>query len=292
MKKRTGNFFTAVLLVPAVCALLPLFITLGSSFMPESEVTMNYSTRLTTFDVAEGITAKFIRMFRTPRRFSVDQYAQVLVRQPSFLLLLFNSFKITIPVVLGNLAVSLASAYGFARSRGKHTEKYTEALFKIYIVVMLLPLQAVLVPNYIIARRLGIGENSLAIILPGIFSPFGVFLLRQSLKSFPPSYFEAAEIDGAGHWCILMHILAPQIKSSLAALCMLNFIDYWNLVDQAVIFITDYTKEPLSVYLSRLGEGHITLVFAASCVYLLPPLWFLFCGQEHLEKGIETLGLK
>jgi multiple sugar transport system permease protein len=286
--KKTGSFFTTVLLIPAVCTLLPLLVVLGSSFMPESEVTMNYSTRLTTFDVVEGKAAQFIRMFRAPRRFSLTQYVQVLVKQPSFLILLFNSIKITIPVVLGNLAVSLASAYGFARSRGK----YTAILFKIYVVVMLLPLQAVLVPHYIIARRLGIGENSLAIILPGIFSPFGAFFLRQSLKSFPPSYFEAAEIDGAGHWCIITHILAPQIKSSLAALCMLNFIDYWNVVDQAVIFITDYTKEPLSVYLSRLGEGHITLVFAASCVYMLPPLWFLFCGQEHLERGIEMLGLK
>jgi multiple sugar transport system permease protein len=157
---------------------------------------------------------------------------------------------------------------------------------------MLLPLQAALVPNYIIASRLGIRESCLAIILPGIFSPFGVFLLRQNLKAFPPSYFEAAEMDGAGHWYLLLRVLAPQMKSAAAALCMLNFIDYWNLVEQAVIFINDYAREPLSVYLSRLGEGRVALVFAASAVYMLPPLWFLFTGQKDLEKGIEMSGVK
>jgi multiple sugar transport system permease protein len=256
--------------------------------MNEPEITVNYSTRPTVFDVRGGTTEKYITMSPVPRRFSVDQYAQVLVNQPAFLLLLLNSLKLTVPVTLGNLAVSFAGAYGFTRSRWK----YKEVLFRVYIVVMLLPLQAILVPNYIIAGALGIRESYLAIILPGIFSPFGVFLLRQSLKGFPPSYFEAAEMDGAGHWYIISRILAPQMKSAAAALCMLTFIDYWNMVEQAVVFINDYTREPLSVYLSRLGEGRIALVFAASTVYMLPALWLLFTGQDDLEKGIEMSGVK
>jgi multiple sugar transport system permease protein len=99
-------------------------------------------------------------------------------------------------------------------------------------------------------------------------------------------------MDGAGNRHILLFIVLPQMQSSAAALCILTFIEYWNLVEQAVIFITDYTREPLSVYLSRLSEGHTALVFAASCVYMLLPLWFLFSGQEHLERGIELSGVK
>jgi multiple sugar transport system permease protein len=157
---------------------------------------------------------------------------------------------------------------------------------------MLMPLQAVLVPNYIIANILGINKSYLAIILPGVFSPFGVFLLRQGMKALPAAYFEAARIDGAGDWYILLRIVAPQLRSSIAALAMLTFIEYWNLVEQAVVFIDDYTREPLSVYLSRLADGRMGLIFAASCVYMLPPLYFLLTGQRDLEKGIELSGVK
>ena len=75
-------------------------------------------------------------------------------------------------------------------------------------------------------------------------------------------------------------------------MCMLMFIEYWNVVEQAVIFIDDFRKEPLSVYLSRLAEGRTGLIFAASCIYMFLPLWFLFSGQKDLEKGIELSGVK
>jgi multiple sugar transport system permease protein len=288
MKGKAVKLTPAVLCLTGFLFLLPLIVTFTNSFMGEEEILTNYSSRLSIFDILDGVTEKFISIKLVPRKIDAGQYAEVLVNRPSFLILIFNSLKITLPVTLGNLAVSLLTAYGFTFCRWK----YREALFAVYIVVLLLPLQAVLVPNYIIAGLLHIKDSSLAIILPGIFSPFGVFLLRQNLKAFPPSYFEAAEMDGAGNRHILFFIILPQMQSSAAALCMLTFIEYWNLVEQAVIFITDYTREPLSVYLSRLSEGHTALVFAASCVYMLLPLWFLFSGQEHLERGIELSGVK
>jgi multiple sugar transport system permease protein len=289
MKDKAKTPLTAAALCAAgLLFLLPLILTFTNSFMEEQEILTNYTSRLTVFDILEDLGEKFIRINLIPRKITAGQYAEVLVNRPSFLALLFNSLKITLPVTLGNLAVSLATAYGFTFCRWK----YREALFAVYIVVLLLPLQAVLVPNYIIAGLLGIKNSTLAIILPGIFSPFGVFLMRQNLKALPPSYFEAAEMDGAGHRHILWFIILPQMRSSAAALGILTFIEYWNLVEQAVIFITDYTKEPLSVYLSRLDGAHTALIFAASCVYMLPPLWFLFSGQEHLERGIELSGVK
>jgi multiple sugar transport system permease protein len=112
------------------------------------------------------------------------------------------------------------------------------------------------------------------------------------MKALPDAYLEAARIDGAGNWYILLHIAVPQLKSSIAALAMLTFIEYWNLVEQAVVFIDDYTKEPLSVYLSRLSDGRMGLIFAVSCVYMFLPVWFLLLGQRDLEKGIELSGVK
>ena len=268
--------------------LAPLIITLTNSFMTENEIAMNYTSRLTVFDIVNGVTDKFQRISLIPREAGIWQYMDVLVNQPAFLILLTNSIKITAPVLLGNLIISLLTAFGFTVC----TWRFKEALFTVYIVVMLMPLQAVLVPNYIIADMLGIKESYLAIILPGIFSPFGVFLMRQSMKALPVAYFEAARIDGAGNGYIFRRIVLPQMKSSIAALLMLMFIEYWNLVEQAVIFIRDYTKEPLSVYLSRISEGRIGLVFAASCVYMFLPFWFLTIGQKDLERGIELSGVK
>lgn len=288
MSKSKNKIIIPILFCLGLIFLLPLIITLTNSFMTEAEIALNYTSRLSVFDLVDGIVESFMKIRLIPQRFSADQYAEVLINQPSFLILLLNSLKITLPVTLGSLIVSMFTAYGFTIWNWK----YKEAIFMVYIVVMLMPLQAVLVPNYIIADMLHIKDSYLAIILPGIFSPFGVFLMRQGMKAIPPAYFEAARMDGAGYFNIFWHIVVPQMKSSIAALCMLTFIEYWNLVEQAVIFIDDYTKEPLSVYLSRLAEGRMGLVFAASCIYMFLPLWFLTLGQKDLEKGIELSGVK
>jgi len=286
MRNRLGIVFFLVML--GALFLFPLVVTISGSFMTEKAIVLNYSSRITSFDLSAGLTERFKNILLIPNPASVEQYAGVLIDQPSFLVLLFNSIKITLPVTLGALCTGLLTAYGFTIWQWK----YKEQVFLGFIVVMLMPLQAVLVPNYIIAALFGIQKSYLAIILPGIFSPFAVFLVRQSMKAIPPAYFEAAKIDGAGNWYILFHILIPQLKSTIAALCMLTFIEYWNLVEQAVIFIDDYRLEPLSIYLSRLADGRTALVFAASCVYMFLPVWFLFSGQKDLEKGIELSGVK
>jgi len=272
----------------AVVFVLPLVVTFIGSLMTEQDIYLNYSSHLTSFDLAEGIYKKFMTIALIPERVWHGQYADVLIFQPAFLALMLNSIRIALPVTLLSILVSLPAAYALTVLTWRHKEK----LFLLYIVAMLLPLQAVLVPNYLVARFFGIEHSALAIILPGIFSPFGVFLLRQAMRSLPVSYFEAARIDGASHGQIMRYIVLPQMGSSLAALAMLTFIEYWNVVEQAVVFISDYTKEPLSVYLSRIASDQFGLVFAASCVYMAIPLWFLFTNQEDLEKGIELSGVK
>jgi multiple sugar transport system permease protein len=245
----------------------------------------------------DEVEEKYINFTLIPNRATLSQYGAVLINQPSFLILLTNSIKLTAPVVTLNLVISLLTAYGFTVWR----LKYKEIVFFVYIVVMLMPLQAVLVPNYIVADTFGFlsgdlffGEpiSYLAIILPGIFAPFGTFLLRQIMKGIPIECFEAARIDGAGDIAVFINIVSPQMKSGVAALLMLVFIEYWNLTEQSVIFIKEFYNEPLSVFLSRLASGRAGIIFAASCVYMLPPFLFLLFGQKDLEKGIELSGLK
>jgi len=286
--KKNPVLLTVFLVIIGVIILYPLIITIAGSFMTEQAVYINYSSNITTFDLVDGITEKFKKLVLIPNPATLSQYANVLINQPSFLVLIINSLKITLPVTAGALIFGLLTAYGFTIWKYKHKEK----LFLVFIVVMLMPLQAVLVPNYIIASIFGIQRSYLAIILPGIFSPFSVFLARQSMKVIPEAYFESAKIDGAGNVYIFLYILIPQLKSTIAAVCMLTFIEYWNVVEQAIIFIDNYRLEPLSVYLSRLADGRTALIFAASCIYMFLPIWFLLSGQRDLEKGIELSGVK
>lgn len=288
MKKNSRFLVAPVLIFFCILFLLPLVVTFSNSFMSETEILQNYTAKPDTFDLADGIVERFKTFRIIPAQVTFAQYYEVLLRQPAFMILMANSLKIAVPVTLGSLVVSMLTAYGFTIWEWK----YKEILFQIYIIVMLMPLQAVLVPNYIIAEMLHIEDSYLAIILPGIFSPFGVFLMRQGMKAVPVAYFEAARIDGGGNLYIFLHIIIPQLKSSAAALCMLIFIEYWNLVEQAVVFIDDYVREPLSVYLSRIAQGRMGLIFAASCIYMFLPLWFLVAGQKNLEKGIELSGVK
>jgi len=286
--KKNPVLIAIILVMLGSVVLFPLVVTVAGSFMTEQAILVNYSSNVSTFDLVDGITEKFKRILLIPNPVTLEQYAGVLINQPSFLVLIINSIKITLPVTAGALLFGMLTAYGFTLWQWK----YKERLFLVFIVVMLMPLQAVLVPNYIIAAIFGIQRSYLAIILPGIFSPFGVFLARQSMKVVPSAYFESAKIDGAGNLQIFFYILIPQLKSTIAALCMLTFIEYWNVVEQAVIFIVDYRLEPLSVYLSRLADGRTALIFAASCVYMFLPIWFLLSGQSDLEKGIELSGVK
>lgn len=280
------SFF--ILVLASIVFLFPLLLTFTNSFMSENEIKVNYETANSIFDLVRDIKMNFVDMNFIPRKITFSSYKEVLFYQVSFLVLLVNSIKITIPVVIFNTIISMITAYGFCIWKFK----YKESVLYIYIMVMLLPLQAVIVPNYIVFDILNIKDSYLAIILPGIFAPFGTFLLRQNLKAMPIEYFEAAQIDGANKFYILVYIVLPQMRSGITALSMLVFIEYWNVVEQAIIFIKDYYREPLSVYLSRIADGKVGIIFTASCIYMILPIYFLLIGQEHLEKGIELSGVK
>ncbi|MCL1820847.1 MAG: carbohydrate ABC transporter permease [Oscillospiraceae bacterium] len=254
----------------AAAYILPLVITLTNSFMGQSEL-------------AHNLFGYVIRMPLLPSDVTLAQYRQILIESPIYLNMLWNTIAIATPVILGTLIVSSAAAYAFTVL----TFKGKETLFFIYLVVMLLPLQVTLMPNYIVADFLGIRDSWLAIILPGIFSPFGVFILRRQMKVMPVSYIEAAQIDGAGHLRILSRIVLPLVKSGLAALAVLTFIEYWNLIDQAIVFIEDIDKQPMSLFLSRINQKQMGVTFAASSFYVFPALVVLLYGADYLRDGIR-----
>ena len=157
---------------------------------------------------------------------------------------------------------------------------------------MLMPFQVTLVPNYLIAEKLGILDKPLAIILPGIFSTFSVFLLTKYMRQIPSSYIEAAKLDGAGEWQIFTMICIPMCRSALYAMGILLFIDYWNMVEQPLVLLTDPDKQPLSVFLSQINSGEVGIAFAASFIFMIPPLLIFLHGEQYLIEGISRSGIK
>ena len=268
---------------------LPIVITFTNSFMTAFEVTARYSKHLLPSNVFYRLDIfpliHFTRMSLAPSWVSFGQYIN-LFQDLDYLIGLWNSIRVTAPSVVGSLVVSVPAAYAFEVSRFRHKEK----LFFVYVVTMLMPLPVVIVPQFVMAGYLGISESVLAVILPAIFAPFGVFLLRQFMKQMPHDILEAAHLDGAGHLRILVHIVTPVMKPAIVALALLVFVDYWNVVDQAIVFITDPALQPLSVGLGRL-TGNFNIIFAASFFYMLPALLVFMHGQDYLVEGMKMSGI-
>ncbi len=271
----------------ALLFIAPLVFTVTNSFMSETEIHQNYSMVNST-NVSESGEINYARLKLIPGMITLKQYYTVLIKKTMFLAMFWKSVKLVVPIVLGQSAVASMAAYAFSRIDFPGREKF----FYMYIVVMLMPFQVTLVPNYIIAGKLGLINNTLSIILPGIFSTFGVFLLRQFMEYIPDAYAEAARVEGAGHWAVFSKIILPMSKTGIAALMILIFIDNWNMVEQPLIFLQDASMQPLSVFLSEINAGERGIAFAASVIYMVPMLLVFLYGEEYLVQGIQLSGIK
>ncbi|WP_255882397.1 MULTISPECIES: carbohydrate ABC transporter permease [unclassified Ruminococcus] len=222
---------------------------------------------------------KYRSLSLIPQMFSLEQYYQVFFRRPEYLLKFWNSVIITFPTVLGQVVVSSLAAFAF----GKLHFPFRDKLFFVYIILLILPLQVTLVPNYIVLDNLNLLNNFLAVILPGTFSAFGVCLLRQSIKYIFDSSIEAALIDGASYFKIFTKIILPQIKGGLITLTLLCFIDNWNVVEQPLIYFKDSGMYPLSIGLSDISNSDYGIIFACGVMFMIPPMLIYFYGQSDID---------
>jgi multiple sugar transport system permease protein len=229
-----------------------------------------------------------------PRIFSLNQYYFLAFFKREYFLLFLNSVKITGAVIAGQLLVGVLAAFVFA----KLSFPGQRILFSLYILVALLPFQVTLVPNVLLFNavqmqlNLKLLDTHWAIILPGIFSTFGIFLLRQFIVGIPTEYIEAAKMDGAGHLRIFFSIVLPLIKPAVFTLVMLTFIDQWNVVEQAFLFLESPEKFPLSIFLEDIFADDFPVFYAAAVLYLVPAVMLFFKGQKYLREGLGTGGLK
>ena len=278
---------TVFAVISAVIFLMPTVLTAVNSLMTTTEINANYGAVFSkavpgsrTY-ISDEINLKLI-----PDKVSAEQYKTVLLTSPDYLMKFWNSAMLTVPVVLFQTIVALFASYGFARIKSR----LKDAVFLIYVFLVLMPYQVTMVPNYIVADKLGLLDTRWAIILPGIFSPFAVFLLTKVMKRIPSAFYEAAMLDGASEFSIFINVYLPVCRSAIFSVIMLIFIDYWNMVEQPLILLSNSELHPLSVFLSRINTEETGIAFAVAVIYMIPPLLMFLYGEDYLVEGITYSG--
>ncbi len=278
---------TIFAVIAALLFVMPTVLTIANSFMTSTEISANYGAMLENMTedkktyISEKVNLKFI-----PDKVTFDQYKNVLLKNPDYLLKFWNSILLTVPITVFQMLLAILTSYGFSR----YPNKFKSIIFFTYIILMIMPYQVTLVPNFLVAEKFNILNTRWAIILPGIFSPFSVFLLSKVMKRIPISYVEAAKLDGASELQILTKIHMPLCKGAIVSIAMLVFIDYWNMVEQPLVLMKDADMHPLSVFLSQINTGDIGLAFAVGTVYMVPTILMFLYGEDYLMEGITYSG--
>ncbi len=294
-KKRTLGrkiLLTFIAAIFAISFLLPTVLTLANSFMSEQEISSNYGIIFNDYSDSseEGgsrtYRSEVVNLKLIPDKVVASQYTTVLLKSPDYLMKFWNSVLLTLPIMVFQIAIALGAAYCFARFRGR----IREIIFFLYLVLMLMPYQVTLVPNYLVANWFGILDTRWSIIFPGIFAPFSVYLLTKYMRRIPQSVIESAKLDGANEWNIFWRIAVPMCKGPIASVAILVFIDYWNMVEQPLIMLSNSAYHPLSVFLSQINQGEIGLAFAVATIYMVPPILIFLYGEEYLVDGIAYSG--
>ncbi|QOR34924.1 ABC transporter permease subunit [Clostridium sp. 'deep sea'] len=234
-RKRLWVIFVVIVVISVL--LLPIIYTIVNSFKPISKTIV----------------------------FSLKQYQEFFSNR-LLLKMYFNSIIISLPIVIFTALLAIFTAYAFMRF--KH--KFINNIFTVYIIIMLLPKMVLILPTFLITNKMGLSNNYLAIILPAIFNPLSIFIISYALKSINEQLIEAALSCGANEYQVLFKVVLPNIKKYILLLIFIVFAEYWNTVDEAIIFIKNQQSLPLSVYLSTMANSNNTAFFATSTLYMAP----------------------
>jgi multiple sugar transport system permease protein len=263
-----------VLTAVALLMVAPLAWMLSTSFKPEREVL----TTAHQWIPANPTLDNYLELAKRSEEFPVGRW---------FLNSLGVSLTVTILVVL----VSSMAAYAFARLNFKGRN----ALFLAVVATMAVPGQVTLIPVFFVVQRLGLFNSYAGLILPGVASAFGVFLLRQFFASIPAELEEAAYLDGANHLTTFARVILPLGKPAVATLAIFTFIGSWNDFVWPLIVTNDVEMRTLPVGLSIFQGRYTTeygLTMAAAAAMTIPAVIAFIVFQRRITAGIALTGLK
>jgi ABC-type glycerol-3-phosphate transport system permease component len=270
------------------------------------------ASRVATFAVlavaALAITAPFLwifrgalsgsdaELYRLPPTLGLDNltgrnFAKVTAQVPYFRFFL-NSIIVATTITVAQLITCSTAGYAFARLRFRGRN----ALFAVVIGSLMIPIQVTIVPLFLVMSKIGLTNTLWALILPGIFSAFGIFLLRQQFLTMPRELEEAARIDGAGHLRTFVQIVLPLSGPSLATLGILCFTYWWNDLLLPLVMISDTERQTLPVGLvllaGRFSTGSLGTIAAGIAMAIVPVLIVFISAQRYIVQSIASSGLK
>lgn len=235
---------------------------------------------------------KWIPDYFYPDNFKVVwNIGDIAPRDYHFGLAYWNSIKIAVINLCGSVLTSTMAGYAFAKIRFRGAN----AVFFIYLATMMIPSQVTLIPKFAMFNLLGIMGTHLTMILPGLITITGTFLMRQFFMQVPDELRESAKIDGAGEFRIWAQIMVPIAKPGMASLAMIVFLWNWNNYLDALVFLTDWRLYTIPLALTNFIEESVTqynLVMAASASALIPVFIVFLAGQKFFVKGLMAGAVK
>ena len=268
-----------LLLTFLIC--FPIWVAITGTFSAQWELEENLSP---VFAGTEG-AANWPLLPAAP---TLKSLVEVLLDSPGFFAMFWNSVTISCFILAGQLLFDVSAAWALARFplKGK------KAVLNLYIVLMLMPFQVLMFPQYLVLNNLGVLDTIWAVILPTVFSTFPVFILHRFFKAIPQEIIEADRLDGAGEWHIFCQIGIPMGAPGILSVCILTFLDSWNMIEQPMTYLKTKSLWPLSLFLPEIGMAEMGLGFAAALMMLMPALLLFLGCQEYLEQGIAMSGGK
>lgn len=206
-----------------------------------------------------------------------------------------NTFGLVIPVVTATVISCMLVAYGF----GRFEFPFKKILFPILIATLMLPNTVIIIPRFMLFKKLGWLDSYLPFLMPALFAtyPFFIFMIVQFLRGVPMELDESAKIDGCNSFQILTHILVPLLKPAIFSAGLFQFLWTWNDFYNQFIFINSPKKFTLSLGLKLSIDASTEAVkwnevMAMSVCSIIPLFILFFCAQKYFVEGIATSGLK
>lgn len=267
----------------SLIVLFPIIFTVTNSFSNHEAIIDMYGAVLMSSDEEDAARyGEHVSLNLFPGDSSLQQYKTALWYRSDAINGFWNSVIYSVTIVFFQVIISALAAYAYARLKFR----FRSVLYFISIVIMIMPQQVTLVPNFYMLNKLGWLDSALSVTVPAIFSTFGVFLLTQFMKDIPHDISEAARIGGAGEWRIFRKIILPQAKGAVAALVLLSFVENWNMVEAPLVFLKNRGLYPLSIILNSGSAYGLGTAFAIGTVFMLFPLILFLLFEDDLVESI------
>jgi multiple sugar transport system permease protein len=225
-----------------------------------------------------------------PEVFRTVNYVRVWNDIP-FLQYFLNTAKLAVIITLIQLVTCSLAAFSFSKLHYPGRDK----LFLAYLATMMVPWYAIMIPQFIIVRSLGLFNTHAALILLQAFSAFGVFILRQNMLSIPDSLIEAAKIDGGSWFRVYATIIIPLTKTGLVTLAVLTFNNIWNDYMGPMIYLDTQSLFTIQIGLATFKQQYSAdygAIMAGTVCSIIPVIILYAFAQNQIVEGVAFSGLK